>query len=329
MRLSTETMYSFFSVAFIVAASLAAVYRLLKSYVSGGICRSKASMEGKTVIITGANTGIGKETAMDLAKRGARVIMACRDLNKGEAALKDIVEKSGNTKVTLRQLDLASMRSIDEFAEDINQNETQLHVLINNAGLAYPSQLKRTKDGFEITMGVNHLGHFLLTNLLLDLLRKSSPARIVVVSSSAHQSLTKEMKFDNINSEKFYNRWDSYGQSKLANILFARELAKRLEGSGVTVNSLHPGVILTGIVRHLNRVLTFFITLLINIFCKTPEQGAQTTIHLAVCEEVELMSGLYFADCKPQEPSKAAQDEGAAKKLWEMSADLVGLDTTI
>ena len=307
---------------------LLGIYRLIRKFAAGGVCKSKARMDGKTVIVTGANTGIGKETALDLARRGARVIMACRDLTKGAAALKYIVERTGNTKVTLRELDLASIKSIRKFAEDINQNESQLHVLVNNAGLFNSSQLIKTEDGFEMTMGVNHLGHFLLTNLLLDWLKNSSPARIVVVSSSSHQSLTKEMKFDNINSEKLYNNWDSYGQSKLANILFARELAKRLEGSGVTVNSLHPGVVST----ELPRYLPFFLRCVGktgSILYKTPEQGAQTTIHVAVHEELEGVSGLYFADCKPIEPSKEAQDDGAAKKLWEMSADLVGLDTTI
>ena len=287
-------------------------------------------MNGKTVIITGANTGIGKETALDMAKRGARVIMACRDLKKGEAALKDIVERTGSKKVVLKQLDLASMKSIRKFAEDINMNEPELHVLINNAGLGCQPQKTKTEDGFEMTMGVNHLGHFLLTNLLLDLLKKSTPSRIVVVSSSAHKDQAQGMRFDNINSEKFYNKFDAYGQSKLANILFAKELAKRLEGSDVTVNSLHPGLIITEFFRHFSFwYVTFYWRPLTFMFGKTVEQGAQTTIYLASSEEVEGVSGLYFDNCKPQEPSSAAQDDEAAKKLWKISADLVGLDSTI
>ena len=311
-----------------VIVVLAVIYRLfIKNYVAGGVCTSKAKMDGKTVIVTGANSGLGKETALDLAKRGARVIMACRDLKKGETALSDIVEKSGSTKVVLKQLDLASMKSIRQFAEDINTNEHHLHVLINNAGLGHLPHLTKTEDGFEMTMGVNHLGHFLLTNLLLDLLKKSAPSRIVVVASSVHKDLTKKMRFDNINSETFYKRWDAYGQSKLANILFTRELAKRLEGTGVTVNCLHPGVILGDFLRHI--WFSYLIVFFIGLICKTEEQGAQTTIHLAVSQEVEGVSGLYFADCKPKEPSKEAQDDGAAKKLWEVSADLVELDKTI
>ena len=314
----------------LVIVGLAVIYQLIRIYVAGCVCTSKAKMDGKTVVVTGANTGIGKETALDMAKRGARVIMACRDLKKGEAALKDIVERTGSSNVLLKHLDLASLKSVRKFAEDINKNEPELHVLINNAGLCCLPQLTKTEDGFEMIMGVNHLGHFLLTNLLLDLLKKSSPSRIVVVSSMVHESFTKEMKFDNINSEKFYDRWDAYSQSKLANVLFARELAERLNGSGVTVNSLHPGVIATELTRSVGPWIDkFFLTPMFVVFTKTPKQGAQTTICLAVSEEVEGVNGLYFDDCKPKEPSKAAQDDDAAKTLWKMSADLVGLDSTI
>ena len=285
-------------------------------------------MDGKTVLITGANAGIGKETALDLAKRGARVIMACRDLKKGETALNDIVEKTGSKNVVLKQLDLASLKSIREFAENVNKNEPRLHVLINNAGVMLVPELTKTEDGFEMQMGVNHLGHFLLTNLLLDLLKKSTPSRIVVVSSVGHEMFTTKMKFDNINSETIYEKWDAYGQSKLANILFTRELAKRLDGTGVTVNSLHPGFVFTDLFRH-PTAWCYLIYFTIYLFGKRTKQGALTTIHLAVSEDVEGVTGVYFVDCKPIGPSEAAQDDGAAKKLWEISAHLVGLDTTI
>ena len=301
---------------------------IIKSRVGGAVCASKARMDGKTVIVTGANTGIGKETALDLTKRGARVIMACRDLKKGETALNDIVEKTGSKNVVLKQLDLASLKSIREFAENINKNEPRLHVLINNAGVMLVPELTKTEDGFEMQMGVNHLGHFLLTNLLLDLLKKSTPSRIVVVSSVGHEMFTTKMKFDNINSETIYEKWDAYGQSKLANILFTRELAKRLDGTGVTVNSLHPGIIFTDLFRH-PTAWCYLIYFTIYLFGKRTKQGALTTIHLAVSEDVEGVTGVYFVDCKPIGPSEAAQDDGAAKKLWEISAHLVGLDTTI
>ena len=315
----------------LVAVVLVLIYHaVIKKYVAGGVCTSKTTMTGKTVIITGANAGIGKATAIDMAQRGARVIIACRDLKRGEAALKDIVEETGSKEIALKQLDLASLKSVRKFADDINKTEPSVHVLINNAGLAYPPKQSKTEDGFELTMGVNYLGHFLLTNLLIDLLKKSAPSRIVVVASSVHQLLTKEFKFDNMNSEKFYDQWDAYGQSKLACILFTRELAKQLEGSGVTINALHPGVIVTELVTNFsNPVVMFFLMQGLYLLAKSPEQGAQTTIHLAVSKELKDVSGLYFSDCKIKEPSKEAQDDGAAKKLWEVSADMVGLDKTL
>ena len=219
----------FLFVGLALAFLIITYHLIIKSRVGGAVCASKARMDGKTVIVTGANTGIGKETALDLAKRGARVIMACRDLKKGETALNDIVEKTGSKNVVLKQLDLASLKSVRTFAKDINQNEPHLHVLINNAGVMMIPELTKTEDGFEMQMGVNHLGHFLLTNLVVDLLKKSTPSRIVVVSSMAHWFMTKEMKFDNINSEVSYDKVEAYGQSKLANVLFVSELAKRLK----------------------------------------------------------------------------------------------------
>lgn len=210
-------------------------------FIAGGICNSNRTMPGKTVIITGANSGIGKATAIDLAKRGARVIMACRDLERSETAVKDIIWKSGSSNIILKRLNLSSLRSIRAFAdEDIKMNEAELHVLIN---IISSPQRQETEDGFEMTMGVNHFGHFLLTNLLLDLLKKSAPARVVIVSSIGHHLETRSpFRFDNMHSQMFYSHWDAYGQSKLANILFTRELARLLVGSGVTANSLHPGI---------------------------------------------------------------------------------------
>ncbi len=309
-------------------ASLPVMYAMFRRYIGGGVCRSQARMDGKTVLITGANAGIGKETAIDLARRGARVIMACRDMKRGEDALNDVAAKTGSSKLVLKQLDLASLASVRALAEDINNTEPELNVLINNAGVMVPSELQKTQDGFEIQMGVNHLGHFLLTNLLIDLLKSSQPSRIVVVSSMAHSSTTSSsFNFENMNGEKYYSKWDAYGQSKMANILFTRELAQRLEGSGVTANSLHPGAIKTELSRNFGTIESIAMQFMF-LFFKTPTEGAQTNIHLAVCEEVEGVSGLYFCDCKVKKPSKGAQDDEAAKKLWQISAQLVGLETT-
>ena len=295
--------------------------------------KSTKRLHGKTVIVTGANTGIGKETVLDLAGRGARVIMACRNLKEAGKAMKEIVEKTGNINIVVKHLDLSALKSVQSFAEDIKSNESRLDILINNAGVFNLPKLTKTEDGFETTMAANHLGHFLLTNLLLDLLKKSAPSRIVVVSSRRHREWsngpTTGFNFENMNGEIFFDGIAAYGQSKLANILFTRELAKRLKGTGVTVNSLHPGVIATDILRHFPTWQKLALSAKLRCNGKTVKEGAQTQIYLAVSEEVEGMTGLYFADCKEEEPSKYAQDDVTAKKLWEISAKLVKIDTSM
>lgn len=198
----------------------------------------KVLIKDKVVLITGGNSGIGKETAVDLAGRGGKVYIACRDINRSRVDLKEIKERSKSKEVHLMKLDLASIKSIRDFSKDFHEREKKLNILINNAGImACPKSY--TEDGFEMQIGVNHLGHFLLTNLLLDLLTASAPSRIIVVSSSAHKF--SDINRDDLMSEKSYNKIKVYGQSKLANILFALELGRRLEGTNVTVNSCHPG----------------------------------------------------------------------------------------
>jgi retinol dehydrogenase-13 len=318
-------------IAVTIAIMVGISYRLLRMFTAGGVCTSKAEMFGKTVIITGANSGIGKATAVEIARRGAKVIMACRDLKRGEIALRDIVQQTGSSNIILKYLNLASINSIRVFAKDVNESEVKLDVLINNAGLISTRERQESEDGFELTMAVNHLGHFLLTNLLLGLLKKSSPSRVVVVSSIAHHSFVETrspFRFDNMNSEMFYGPLEAYGQSKLANILFTRELAKRLGDSGVTANSLHPGISRTGLFnfnRYFGLALGNVLSQITSPFFKTAEEGAQTTLHLAVSEEVEGISGKYFVDCREKEPAKTAQDDIAANKLWNTSAKLVGL----
>lgn len=204
----------------------------------GGHYNEPTMIDGKIVIITGANTGIGKETAIDLAKRKGKIYIACRDLTRGQNALIDIREKSGSDNIHFLKLNLACMKSIREFSETFHKIEEKLDILINNAGImACPKSY--TDDGFEMQMGVNHLGHFLLTNLLLDLLKKSPQGRIVNVSSLAY--IGGKLMENNLFGEKFYFRWFAYANSKLANILFTHELARRLENTNITVNTLHPG----------------------------------------------------------------------------------------
>uniref|UniRef100_A0A673H547 Retinol dehydrogenase 12-like n=1 Tax=Sinocyclocheilus rhinocerous TaxID=307959 RepID=A0A673H547_9TELE len=251
---------------------------------------SSVRLDDKTVIITGANTGIGKETVRDLAKRGARVIMACRDLEKAEAARKELMEDSGNQNIVANKLDLSDTKSIRAFAELINKEEKQVNILINNAGIMM-CPYSKTADGFEMQFGVNHLGHFLLTYLLLDLLKKSAPSRIINVASVAHT--WGSIHLDDINSEKSYSPRRAYGQSKLANILCTRSLAKKLQGSGVTVYSLHPGVVQSELFRNLSKPVQIAVKVF-SPFTKTTIQGAQTTIYCAVEPKLDNESGGYY-----------------------------------
>lgn len=303
-----------------LAGTVIGVSCFVKDQMQGGQFKKKVSAAGKVCIVTGSNTGIGKETVLELAKRGAHVYMACRNMQKCEEARDEIVLESRNKHVYCRECDLSSLQSIRQFAEAFKKEENRLDILINNAGvMRCPRTL--TKDGFEMQLGVNHMGHFLLTNLLLDILKKSAPSRIVVVASLAHTR--GEINVTDLNSEKSYDEGDAYSQSKLANVLFARELAKKLEGTGVTVNSLHPGVVDTEIVRHMGIFNNFFTSLLLRPllwpFVKTAKSGAQTSIYAALDPDLEKISGLYFSDCEPKEVALVAQNDDLAKWLWSVS----------
>ncbi|XP_043082349.1 retinol dehydrogenase 12 isoform X2 [Puntigrus tetrazona] len=282
---------------------------------------SSARLDDKTIIITGANTGIGKETARDLAKRGARVILACRDLEKAEAARKELIEDSGNRNIVANKLDLSNTKSVRDFAELVNKEEKRVDILINNAGIMM-CPYSKTADGFEMQFGVNHLGHFLLTYLLLDLLKKSSPSRIINVASVAHT--WGSIHLDDINSEKGYSPRRAYGQSKLANILCTRSLAKRLQGSGVTVYSLHPGVVQSELFRNLSKPVQIAVKVF-SPFTKSTVQGAQTTIYCAVEPKLDNESGGYYSDCAPAQCSREALDDEMAQKLWELSCQMLGI----
>ncbi|KAM9786708.1 retinol dehydrogenase 12 isoform X2 [Syngnathus typhle] len=289
-------------------------------YAAGGVCMSAACLDGKIVLITGANTGIGKETALDLATRGARVVMACRDVEKGERAAASIRAASPEAQVEVRELDLADTSSIRSFAQQFLRDFTQLHVLINNAGVMMCPYTK-TIDGFEMHIGVNHLGHFLLTSLLVGLLKRSAPARIVVVSSLAHNF--GWIRFHDLHSQGSYNSGLAYCQSKLANVLFARELARRLKGSNVTVNSLHPGTVNSDLTRHSTLMMIMFS--LLSVFLKTPREGAQTSIYCAVAEELHSISGKHFSDCTPAFVAPQGRSEETARRLWDASCEFLGI----
>lgn len=243
--------------------------------------------------------------------------MACRDAKKCDEARDDIIARTGNSHVYSRQLDLASLASVRSFAKKFVEDETRLDILINNAGvMAMPRTL--TTDGFEMQLGVNHMGHFLLTNLLLDLLKSSAPSRIVVLSSMAHRwgAINRE----DLNSEKNYNKFRAYSQSKLANVLFVRELNKRLAGTSVTANALHPGVVKTELGRHMiHSTVRKIINPFVYFFFKTPRSGAQTSLCVALDEELEKVSGKYFADCHVRKEGAVAQDDDTALWLWQES----------
>ncbi|KAH3786376.1 retinol dehydrogenase 11-like isoform X3 [Dreissena polymorpha] len=302
---------------------------VVKVYVESikGHCTSTRDLTGKVALITGANTGIGFYTALDLAKRNARVILACRDEHKAAATVQKIQEATGNMNVEAHRLDLSLMSSVREFAKSF-KGEEQLDILINNAGVAGIPYMK-TVEGFDTCFATNHLGHFLLTNLLLDLLKKSQPSRIVTVSSMAH-AWTKEFDVENLNGEK--QPWSpspgsisqSYFRSKLANVLFTRELAKRLEGTGVTSNCLHPGTVKSDIWRSVPP-LHWLLLGVPYMFFKTGEEGAQTSIHCAVSEELEGVTGRYYVDCREAESSLLSKDLGLARQLWEYSERVTGL----
>ena len=279
---------------------------------------------GKIVVITGGNAGIGKEAAVGLASLGARVLITSRSEERGRAARDEIVERSGNPEVDVMALDLASFRSIRAFASDILARHDRLDVLVNNAGLILRRRTE-TEEGFEATFGINHLGHFLLTDLLLDRLKASAPARVVVVASMAHKGARRGLDFDDLQAEHRRYRWmDAYNKSKLANIYFARQLARRVDGTGVTVNVLHPGFVRSEFGRggDLGALYGFGIRLGAP-FAISSERGARTTIYLASSPEVEGVTGTYFFKCKPAPISKAAHDDAAARRLWDVSEQMV------
>ncbi len=278
-------------------------------------------MKDKTVLITGANAGIGKMTARELAKMGARVIMVARSRERGEAALADIKAASGSSAVDLLLADLSSQTAIRQLAADFKAKYDRLDVLINNAGALF-LQRKLSVDGIEMTFALNHLSYFLLTNLLLDALESSVPARIINVASVAHERA--DLDFADLQSEKSYRGFPVYGKSKLANVLFTYELARRLNGSGITVNALHPGFVGTSFAKNNGRIARMVMSL-INKFALTPEQGAETSIYLASSPEVAGVSGQYFYKKKAKRSSSNSYDKAAAQRLWQISEQITGL----
>ncbi|OKP91484.1 SDR family oxidoreductase [Paenibacillus sp. P32E] len=278
-------------------------------------------MLGKTVLVTGGNSGMGLATSIEMARRGAAVIMACRSRQRGEEALAVVKRQSGSDHIRLMLCDLASFKSISAFTEEFKAGYPVLDVLINNAGVVTVKR-QLTADGYEMDFGVNHLGHFLLTNLLLEPLAAAEQGRIVVVASGAYK--IGKLHLDDHTLSRGYNPAKAYARSKLANILFTRELASRLQGTRVTVNAVHPGAVGTSI--GVNRETGFgrSVLKLLSHFFLTPEQGADTAIWLATAPELGEVSGEYYYRRKVQELSPRARDAAAAAQLWQWSLDQTG-----
>ena len=289
-----------------------------------------ATLEGRIALVTGATSGIGQETAVGLAARGAQVVLVGRDRARAEAARKDVSERSGNPRVDVLLADFASLDAVRGLAREFCERYPALHLLVNNAGIAMTERVL-TVDGYESTLAVNHLAPFLLTHLLRERLLASGPARIVNVASDAHRFVPGGFDFADPMAErgfrfpKIVTGMRVYGLSKLANVLFTFELARRLEGTRVTTNAVHPGGVATRLGTNNPGLLGKVIPLAMRPFFKTPAQGAETSIYVATAPELENTSGRYFADSKEHQPTSAARDAGAARRLWNQSCEWVGV----
>jgi NAD(P)-dependent dehydrogenase (short-subunit alcohol dehydrogenase family) len=281
----------------------------------------KNSMNGKICLVTGGTNGIGKSTAQELARMGATVIIVGRDAQKTSKAVEEIRAASGNKNVDSLLADLSSQQEVRKLVDEFKNKYSHLHILINNAG-GFFMKRQLTVDGIEMTFALNHLAGFLLTNLLLDTLKASAPARIINVSSDAHAS--GKIEFDNLQGERVYSP-RAYDNSKLANILFTMELARRLEGTAVTVNALHPGFVATGFAKNNGKVIAALVSLLAPLVARSPAIGAETSVYLASSPSVEGITGKYFYDSQVISGAPQATDRVVARKLWDVSAEMVHL----
>ena len=282
------------------------------------------TMEGKICLITGGTNGIGKSTAQILAGMGATIVIVGRNATKTAQVVKEIRARSGNHNVDSFLADLSSQKEVRRLADEFKQKYKQLHVLINNAGAAF-MQRQLSVDGIEMTFALNHLAYFLLTSLLLDTLKASAPARIINVSSGAHTS--GKIEFDNLQGERTYG-FETYPNAKLATILYTVELAHRLEGTGITVNALHPGLTSTGFGKNNGPIMAALVTLFAPLFMRSPAKGAETSIYLASSPSVEGITGKYFYESQVAQAAGQAADRVVARKLWDVSAEMVHLQAT-
>ncbi len=278
-------------------------------------------MKDRTCIVTGATSGIGRASVDALNRAGARLVLVARNAEKAERVREELLADRPDADVSTCIADLGRLDDIRRVAPELLEACPRIDVLLNNAGIVALSR-EETADGFESMFGTNHLAYYLLTRLLLDRITQTPDARIVNVASEAHRFARWD--WDDLQSERSFSGMRVYGNSKLANILFTRALAKRLEGTGVTANCLHPGAVYTDLGAN-NGWLFKVIHPLTRLFLRTPEDGARTSIHLCTSPEVAGQSGLYFDACKPKRPTALARDDDAAERLWQISADMVGL----
>jgi len=267
-------------------------------------------MHETTMLVSGATDGIGLQTALELARGGAQVLLHGRNQQRGQQAMRFILDAVPGVRLSYYPADFASLRQVRQLADDIRQDHQRLQVLVNNAGTFSKARVL-TEDGYELTFAVNHLAPFLLTLLLLDLLKASAPARIVMVASNAHRNLS-EVDFDNLQGERTYDGYQAYALSKLGNILFSHALARRLQGSAVSANSLHPGVIDTKLLR-----------MSYNTTGSSLEEGAQTSVYLAASQQAEGVSGRFFSRMAEKSPSDLAQDVDLQERFWDLSVQMV------
>jgi NAD(P)-dependent dehydrogenase (short-subunit alcohol dehydrogenase family) len=281
-------------------------------------------MKDKVVVVTGATQGIGLETARALARQGARVVITARDQGKADRAVVELKGSTGNDRVECVLVDFASMESMKKAAVDLHGRVDRVDVLVNNAGAIF-SDRQESRDGLELTFATNHIGYFLWTQLHLDLLRKAPKARVVSVSSDAHKAARNGVAFDDLERKRGYSGFGVYGESKLMNILVTRELARRLAGTSITANCLHPGVIASGFGTNNSWLLGFATRHLSPFFLTSPEKGAATSIHLASSPDVDGVSGRYFAKCREASTTRHAKDDQAASRLWALSEQITGV----
>lgn len=299
-----------------------------KSHFNGGVCKIKKDLTGKVIVITGSNTGIGKETARALAAMNATIILACRDSKRTLPVVAELKTQTHNQNVEYMHLDLTDLASIRSFATNFKSKYDRLDILINNAGVMMIPTRQLTKDGFEMQFGTNHVGHFLLTKLLIDVIKASAPSRIINLSSMVH--INGKMNWGDLMSMNNYDPMQAYFQSKLANVIFSKELQRRmdLENVDVKVVSVHPGVVRTELSRYVLEqtwwnILLKLVSPIVYYTTKNSKQGAQTSLYCALEEHGKLKGGEYYSDCKVAPVNPLALEDGAGTKLWQATETFI------